>query len=133
MYGANSHALVSTLIVCLRVRVLSAAPIVAIIFFSLTTAALVLFDFSVLVEIESLLYCLHVLLLAGTVVRLRWKGTSRPPAARLPSSLSRRDTARYRPLLLTCLRVQVQNPSWSVPFRFHSANWGWCSLPASPC
>lgn len=49
------------------------SPIVAIIFFSLTTAALVLLDFSVLVEIESLLYCLHVLLLAGTVIRLRWK------------------------------------------------------------
>jgi len=38
-------------------------PILAIIFFSLTTAALVLFDFTVLVEIESLLYCIHVLLL----------------------------------------------------------------------
>jgi len=52
---------------------------VAIIFFSLTTAALVLLDFSVLVEIESLLYCLHVILLAGTVIRLRWKGTLTPP------------------------------------------------------
>jgi len=49
-------------------------PILAIIFFSLTTAALVLFDFTVLVEIESLLYCIHVLFLTSTVIHLRWKG-----------------------------------------------------------
>ncbi len=47
-------------------------PVVAIIFFSLTTAGLVLLDFSVLVEIESLLYCTHALLLCSSVIRLRF-------------------------------------------------------------
>lgn len=48
-------------------------PVLAILFFSMTTAALVLVDFSILVEIESMLYCIHALFLCSSVVRLRWK------------------------------------------------------------
>jgi amino acid transporter len=45
-------------------------PVIPIIFFSLTTATLVLFDFSAIVEAESYLYCIHALLLCSTFIKL---------------------------------------------------------------
>ena len=45
-------------------------PVPAIVFFSLTTCALVLFDFSYLVEVESFLYAVHAFLLCTTFIYL---------------------------------------------------------------
>jgi len=47
-------------------------PWVAITFFSITTALWCLFDFSVVVEVETVLYCLHVCVLITTFFRLRF-------------------------------------------------------------
>lgn len=45
-------------------------PVAAIVFFSLTTCVLVLFDFSYLVEVESFLYAVHAALLCSTFISL---------------------------------------------------------------
>jgi len=47
-------------------------PWVAILFFSITTAIWCLLDFVVVVEVEAVLYCLHVVILVSTFFRLRW-------------------------------------------------------------
>ncbi len=59
------------------------APVVSLIFFSLTTAVLVFFDFSVLVEVESFLYSVHVLILCSSLVRLKYKR----PLLNIPSTI----------------------------------------------
>jgi len=48
-------------------------PLLGLLTFSCTTAVLVLFDFSLLVEVESFLYCVHAALLCSNVFRLRMK------------------------------------------------------------
>lgn len=45
-------------------------PVSAIVFFSLTTSVLILFDFSYLVEVESFLYTAHASLLCTTFIYL---------------------------------------------------------------
>lgn len=47
-------------------------PVISILFFSLTTAILVVFDFAVLVQTASFLYCIHALLLCSSYIKLRW-------------------------------------------------------------
>jgi amino acid transporter len=45
-------------------------PVVCILFYSISTCALVLLDFSIIVETESVLYCLHVIILFSAFVFL---------------------------------------------------------------
>ena len=49
------------------------APVVGMIFFTMTTAVLVNFEFSILIQIESFLYCIHAILLCSCLPRLRIK------------------------------------------------------------
>eukprot|EP01087_Luapelamoeba_hula_P020671 TRINITY_DN7096_c0_g1_i1.p1 TRINITY_DN7096_c0_g1~~TRINITY_DN7096_c0_g1_i1.p1 ORF type:complete len:574 (-),score=79.81 TRINITY_DN7096_c0_g1_i1:186-1907(-) len=48
-------------------------PIVGIVFFSCTTVVIVNFEFNVLIQIESFLYCVHAILLVSCLLRLRIK------------------------------------------------------------
>jgi amino acid transporter len=47
-------------------------PWPSILFFVITTSILVLFDFSVLVEVESVLYCLHTIIVLTSFTRLKF-------------------------------------------------------------
>lgn len=58
-------------------------PVPAILFFSITTCVLVLFDFSYLVEVESFLYSIHAFLLCATFIYLGFK----QPQLKIPSIL----------------------------------------------
>jgi len=47
------------------------APVAGMLFFTVTTAVLVNFEFSVLIQVESFLYCIHAIILCSCLPRLR--------------------------------------------------------------
>jgi amino acid transporter len=49
-------------------------PVMGMLFYSATTLVLVNFDFGTLVEMETMLYAIHIIVVACSLVRLRWKG-----------------------------------------------------------
>jgi basic amino acid/polyamine antiporter, APA family len=61
-------------------------PVVCILFYTLTTMMLVLLDFSVIVETESVMYCVHVLILFTAFVRLRFVAPDMKRPYRVPGS-----------------------------------------------
>lgn len=61
-------------------------PVVCILFYTLTTMMLVLLDFSIIVETESVLYCVHVLILFSAFVRLRFVAPDMRRPYRVPGN-----------------------------------------------
>jgi amino acid transporter len=49
-------------------------PVMGMIFYSITTSVLINFEFSTLVEMETLLYCLHIIIVSLGIVKLRYSG-----------------------------------------------------------
>jgi len=59
-------------------------PVVAIFFYSVTTAVLVLLEFEELVEVETGLYCLHILMFTSSLTCLRWREPALDRPYKLP-------------------------------------------------
>jgi len=66
---------------------LVASPWVAITFYSFTTIFWTLFDFSVVVEVETVLYCVHAIVLVLTFFRLRISDPDTKRPFRIPGPL----------------------------------------------
>lgn len=61
-------------------------PVVCILFYTLTTMMLVLLDFSIIVETESVMYCIHVIILFTAFVRLRFVAPDMKRPYRVPGN-----------------------------------------------
>ncbi|KAL6063441.1 proline dehydrogenase [Balamuthia mandrillaris] len=91
-------------------------PYVALVFFSLTTCVLILFEFEVLVQIESFLYCIHAIILCSSLPRIRMK---RPELERPFSLPFGKVGAIVLPLLPACISLAQVGSLWAE-------NWLYC-------
>jgi len=69
-------------------------PVVCILFYTMTTCMLVLIDFSVIVEIESVLYCVHVIILFTAFARLRFVAPDMKRPYKLPGNKVGKSTCK---------------------------------------
>lgn len=83
------------------------------IFFSITAAVLVNFEFSILIQIESFLYCVHAILLCSCLPRLRWKEPDMDRPFTLPLGLAGAFSVALLPMIIgVCLIASIFYDSW---------------------
>jgi len=82
-------------------------PWVALAFFSLTTAVWCLLDFSMVVEIETILYCIHVCFLFGTFFKLRYSHPGMVRPYKIPGSLPVLIIASFFPIAVAITNMSV--------------------------
>lgn len=88
-------------------------PLAALIFYCLTTCVLTLFDFAVLVEIESILFCVHSMVLASDLVRLRYKRPNKERPFKIPFGKFGAFFCASFPVLISILLVTFSG--WLTP------------------
>jgi len=84
-------------------------PIVCIVFYSITTAILDLFEFDYLVEVEALLYGLHSIILTLTFVRLRIKEPNLHRPFKLPFGYFGAAMACFFPCCIALLNIAISD------------------------
>jgi len=89
-------------------------PWPSILFFVLTTCILVIFDFSVIVEVESVLYCIHTIIVLTSFTRLKFVEPELFRPFRMPFGRIGGVAFVVLPIAVSCLNIFISDWTYQV-------------------
>lgn len=89
-------------------------PWPSILFFVLTTCVLVMFDFSIIVEIESVLYCIHTIIVLTAFTRLKFVEPELFRPFKMPFGRIGGVGFVILPIIVSLVNIAISNWVWQV-------------------